>query len=127
MREAICTIFIMLLSGNTLFILYILFKRCLNYSIRSILLKICLVLFVVPVSYLVFFLKILAAYFLGNRFVENQIIYGRLPTIIVTSSAVFMNTQFKAVTCFIFLWIGAGIGICLYYIIDRRKDRLHYE
>lgn len=120
MKEIMSTIFIMLLSGNSLFVFYmileIFFKKNFSFCLKNIMLKLCLVLFVVPISYPVFAFRILLLYIYGTNYITDQVIYGKLPTIIITPTNTIMNIEFKVITGFVFVWIIGSVLIFLYNI-----------
>lgn len=110
----------MILSGNILFLLFLIlrkhFRGYFHYGLQNSLLKICLLFFILPLSLIFDAIDLLAFQLFGSVFVAPLRLEGKKPTIIFTSDGIVTNPALHIVLVIFMLWILLACVLLGYHL-----------
>ena len=120
----VCT---MMLSGNSLFLLFLIVNRIKKdfFSLKEkyTLLKLSLLLTLVPVAYIKDKISYLYDVHLRSRFPDTFTIDGDLPLIVLVDEIPRRNTAYVRSETVFFVWLGVALAIGCFYVYRYVKIR----
>lgn len=120
-------VFTMMLSGNSLFLLFLIVNRIKKdfFSLKEkyTLLKLSLLLTLVPVAYIKDKISYLYDVHLRSRFPDTFTIDGDLPLIVLVDEIPRRNTAYVRNETVFFVWLGVALAIGCFYVYRYVKIR----
>ena len=120
-------VFTMVLSGNSLFLLFLIVNRIKKdfFSLKEKypLLKLSLLLTLVPVAYIKDKISYLYDVHLRSRFPDTFTIDGDLPLIVLVDEIPRRNTAYVRNETVFFVWLGVALAIGCFYVYRYVKIR----
>ncbi len=99
----------MILSGSILLLLFIvlkkIFKESFDYKLQITVLKVCLLLFILPLSFIRDLADIVLYDISGINFTDMTLIKGSIPTVIFTDGDIVVNPAMHTMIGIFILWL----------------------
>lgn len=117
----------MILSGSILLLLFIvlkkIFKESFDYKLQITVLKVCLLLFILPLSFIRDLADIVLYDISGINFTDMTLIKGSIPTVIFTDGDIVVNPAMHTMIGIFILWLLLACAICAYHLFLYWKSK----
>lgn len=117
----------MISSGSFLLLLFIIlkkvFKESFDYRLQITVLKVCLLFFMLPLSFIMDLAKIVLYNISGINFTDVTLLKGSTPTVVFVENNIVVNPAMHAMIDIFILWLLLACMICTYHLFLYWKSK----